>query len=79
MARQFVKLKKPKKMKIITDSFEALDMMDYAQAEGCTFTVKANTITAKRRLMPKMPMFQIRTKKIDPETLEYIKTKYLAP
>lgn len=64
-------------MKIITDGFKAMDAMEYAKKESCTFIVKANTITAKQLFTPKLAIFQIRTKNIDANTLDYIKTNFL--
>lgn len=61
-------------MKIITDGFKALDAMHYAQSEGFVFAVTKNTITAKQKLLPKMNVFQIRTKNIDADTLSSIKS-----
>lgn len=63
-------------MKIITDSFKALDAMDYAKSEGLTMILKANTITVKQRFIPKMMVFQIRLKSLDIDTVKYLKETY---
>lgn len=64
-------------MKIITDGFKAMDAMAFAVNEGYSFSETANTITATEKFIPKMKVFQIRTRSIDSDTLNYIRENYL--
>lgn len=61
-------------MKKITDEFKALDAVEYGKKEGYTYKVTANTITAKGKFMPKMNLFQIRTKGFSDDTMATLRS-----
>lgn len=60
------------KMKIITDGFKAMDAASWGLVNGVRFRVKANTITAYQQFLPGLPAYQIRTKNLDAQTVNYI-------